>query len=62
MGRNGFGIPVLVEIATPLLDAGLPVDEVVDQVAYVCELRSEAIEALRAALQSKVRGDNHDSK
>lgn len=58
MSKTGFGVPFLLDVAKPLIDAGLPIDEVVDQVAYVCELRSEAIEALRAALTSSSNGAN----
>lgn len=48
--RDGFGIPFLAGEAHKLMAVGIPLEEAIDQLAYVCELRSEAIEALRSAL------------
>lgn len=51
----GFGIPILMEDARALMDKGIPMDTAIEMVANRCELRSEAISALRDAL--KASGD-----
>lgn len=46
----GFGIPVLVERVHELIRGGVSMEDAISRTADECELRSEAIRALRAAL------------
>lgn len=48
----GFGIPTLVDEVKKLMAVGLPREEAIDQIAISCELRSEAIESLKIAMQT----------
>lgn len=57
----GFGIPVLVEDVHNLMATGASMDDAIKQVAAYCELRSEAIEALRKALLPPVGKDGERS-
>jgi hypothetical protein len=50
----GFGIPVLRDMVRERMRDGLPQEEAIMSVARHAELRSEAIEALRASLNRRV--------
>lgn len=49
--RTGFGIPFLMQDVQELVAKGVSQDDAIELVAERCELRSEAIEVLRIALQ-----------
>lgn len=49
--RTGFGIPILMQDVQALVARGVSQDDAIEQVAELYELRSEATEVLRTALQ-----------
>lgn len=51
--RTGFGIPFLMEDVREFVAQGRTLEESIELVAERCELRSEALEVLRIALNGK---------
>lgn len=49
---SGFGIPFLVELVQQRMSEGYSREDAIRRVADEAELRSEAIEALRNAMQT----------